>query len=127
MKSVSYVIDPEGDIELVLNKPNTQNIMPEPVFYGDAGAASDSPTLDSQKRLQMLCGCVSLQSTSRLPPRFSALCFKAHGLRPPPHLLLEGALVKLRPLTGTPRRLPSCLIQYTAAFARSPKISTSFF
>lgn len=46
MKSVSYVIDPEGDIELVLNKPNTQNIMPEPVFYGDAGAASDSPTLE---------------------------------------------------------------------------------
>ncbi|KAG4293727.1 hypothetical protein FPRO06_00312 [Fusarium proliferatum] len=46
MKSLSYVIDPEGDIELVLNKPNTQNIIPESVLCGDVGAASDSPTTE---------------------------------------------------------------------------------
>ncbi|KAF4956615.1 hypothetical protein FGADI_3767 [Fusarium gaditjirri] len=46
MKSVSYVIDPDGDLELVLNEPNTQNIIPERLFgrYGDA--ASDSSTTD---------------------------------------------------------------------------------
>ncbi|KAF5688929.1 hypothetical protein FDENT_4645 [Fusarium denticulatum] len=43
MKSVSYVIDPDGDIELVLNEPNTQNIIPRKVLFGDGEAASDSP------------------------------------------------------------------------------------
>ncbi|KAF5609056.1 uncharacterized protein FSUBG_4211 [Fusarium subglutinans] len=46
MKSVSYVIDPDGDIELVLNEPNTQRILPERVLCVDAYVASDSPTTD---------------------------------------------------------------------------------
>ncbi|KAF5557800.1 hypothetical protein FMEXI_538 [Fusarium mexicanum] len=46
MKSLSYVIDSDGDIELVLNKPNTQNIIPESVLCGNAGAASHSPTTE---------------------------------------------------------------------------------
>ncbi|EXA51565.1 hypothetical protein FOQG_03548 [Fusarium oxysporum f. sp. raphani 54005] len=46
MKSVSYVIDPDGDIELVLNEPNAQNIIPERVLCGDGDAANDSPTTD---------------------------------------------------------------------------------
>ncbi|EWG36155.1 hypothetical protein FVEG_00295 [Fusarium verticillioides 7600] len=29
MKSISYDIDPGGDIELILKKPNKQNIVPE--------------------------------------------------------------------------------------------------
>ena len=28
MESITYEIDPDGDIELVLNKPNEQNIVP---------------------------------------------------------------------------------------------------
>ncbi|KAF5598094.1 hypothetical protein FPANT_3858 [Fusarium pseudoanthophilum] len=41
MKSISYVIDPDGDIELVLNEPNTQKIIPDRVLPGDGDAASD--------------------------------------------------------------------------------------
>ncbi|KAF5720458.1 hypothetical protein FMUND_4280 [Fusarium mundagurra] len=46
MKSISYVIDPDGDIELVLNKPNTQKIIPDRVLPGDGGATSDLGFLD---------------------------------------------------------------------------------
>ncbi|PNP79991.1 hypothetical protein FNYG_06688 [Fusarium nygamai] len=46
MKSVSYVIDPDGDIELVLNEPNTQKIIPDRVLPGDGDAASDLRFLD---------------------------------------------------------------------------------
>jgi len=46
MKSVSYVIDPDGDIELVLNEPNTQNIIPQNVLIGDEDTTSDSPTTE---------------------------------------------------------------------------------
>jgi hypothetical protein len=46
MKSISYVIDPDGDIELVLNEPNAQNIIPERVLCGDGDSTSTSPTTD---------------------------------------------------------------------------------
>lgn len=46
MKSVSYVIDPDGDIELVLNEPNTQDIIPERVLPGELDTANGSPTTD---------------------------------------------------------------------------------
>ncbi|KAF5971424.1 hypothetical protein FBULB1_9228 [Fusarium bulbicola] len=46
MKSVSYVIDPDGDIELVLNEPNTQRILPERVLCVDAYVSRDSLTTD---------------------------------------------------------------------------------
>ncbi|KAF5571551.1 hypothetical protein FPHYL_298 [Fusarium phyllophilum] len=46
MKSVLYVIDPDGDIELVLNKPNTQKIFPDRVLPGDGDASSDLGILD---------------------------------------------------------------------------------
>ncbi|KAK2936938.1 hypothetical protein FoTM2_000154 [Fusarium oxysporum f. sp. vasinfectum] len=36
MKSISYDIDPGGDVELILKKPNKQNIVPEsPTFHGN--------------------------------------------------------------------------------------------
>jgi hypothetical protein len=36
MKSISYDINPGGDVELILKKPNKQNIVPEsPTFHGN--------------------------------------------------------------------------------------------
>ncbi|KAF5604848.1 hypothetical protein FPCIR_701 [Fusarium pseudocircinatum] len=46
MKSVSYVIDPDGDIELVLNEPNTQDTIPERIFCVELDTANGSPTTD---------------------------------------------------------------------------------
>ncbi|KAF9779377.1 hypothetical protein IL306_001922 [Fusarium sp. DS 682] len=45
MNSISYVIDPDGDIELVLNEPNCHDIIPER-FVQHGESADDSPDKD---------------------------------------------------------------------------------
>ncbi|KAJ4263576.1 hypothetical protein NW762_006396 [Fusarium torreyae] len=40
MKSISYDIDPGGDVEIVLTKPNTQNVVPDLDLHGPKGPSS---------------------------------------------------------------------------------------
>ncbi|KAG4265031.1 hypothetical protein FPRO04_00686 [Fusarium proliferatum] len=45
MKTISYVIDPDGDIELVLREPSSHQIIPE--IHSDDSSTHDDDLLDS--------------------------------------------------------------------------------
>ncbi|KAF4956613.1 hypothetical protein FGADI_3765 [Fusarium gaditjirri] len=54
MKSISYDIDPKGDIELILVKPNKQNIVPENLHCPDDPQAQEFPNPPCLGRYQVL-------------------------------------------------------------------------